>query len=115
MPVSITLQHRDGIHLFDSDNTDDDNTDLHILLFQVGAHLISMSIQTLIFYQGTMLESFLTTPRSSFEPLLRSSGKAEPENLDDTSTAYRYAMVGVEPTTIFHFNDQICRFSLTTS
>jgi len=40
-----------------------------------------------------MLESFLTTPRSSFEPLLRSSGKEEAEKVENTTTAYRYAMV----------------------
>ncbi|KLO16780.1 Pet127-domain-containing protein [Schizopora paradoxa] len=74
MPVSLTLQHRDGIHLFDSDNTDDENTDLHILLFQ-----------------GTMLESFLTTPKSSFDHLLRSSGKLSPE-LSEINHAYRYSM-----------------------
>ncbi|PAV16908.1 Pet127-domain-containing protein [Pyrrhoderma noxium] len=71
-PAAVVYEYKDGVYMINSDNTDEDDSQLNILL-----------------WMGTMLEKFFTMPKSGFGKLLKSQSpentfKREPE-------AYRYS------------------------
>ena len=95
MAVSLLFKYRDGVHLVDSDNTDDDDSDLVILRYQVMCFRDSLIISLILEVQGTMLENFVTKSKVVFQSLLRSSGVPPREDIATRREAYRYAKVWI--------------------
>ncbi|KAI0927186.1 hypothetical protein AcV5_007789 [Taiwanofungus camphoratus] len=79
MPVSVTLQHRDGVYSTDSDIS----------------HLGAVNTENILSKLGIMLEKFFTMPPSEFKQRFEKSSVAshDPQRGQPTE-AYRYAKYG---------------------
>lgn len=102
------LWHRDGIYSTDSLSKDGDR---NVLTWMVCAIPLVVE-RDLIKAQGTMLEEFLTKPRTEFQKLLRASPLPEP-NTDAQPSAYRYAKVRVIGTPLHVLSYKCSRLATT--